>query len=343
MKAFCRTSCEWLTVAAIVCGPAVCALAADPTDQSPASGVDRIIELQFQAAQGAADKVQAQAKAIAVGPRYRLGVALGGVSDATRAQLGLKPGEGVLIQGVEPDSPAAKAGVEQYDILLSASGKPLLGPAGLLQVVQGSDGKEIEFEVLRQGKRTTLKVAPVKQEAPAISVDVDALKLHQEARDLLEKLEQNHGGQMRLRMIQPGVIIPPELELNELPDGLKVKVLREKGEPAKVIIQQGDETWEATEKDLDKLPQKFRKMAGGLLSRLGRKPDSIALQAIPGPAVDDDVRIRRFPFSGNRDLEKRLTEMQEQLDALRKQVDELQAEPGEKRPRRNKDKNDKAA
>src|SRR6476659_10127494 len=46
-----------------------------------------------------------------------LGIVLGPVDESLAAQLNLQDGVGVLVRAVMPDSPAAKAGVQQHDVI----------------------------------------------------------------------------------------------------------------------------------------------------------------------------------------------------------------------------------
>jgi len=88
--------------------------------------------------------------------RPRLGVALAPPRAARRlrAAVGLPEREGLLVRGVEPDSPAAGAGLEPGDLLVAAGDRPLRGYDELfdaleaggpltLTVVRGSDEREV--------------------------------------------------------------------------------------------------------------------------------------------------------------------------------------------------------
>jgi serine protease Do len=88
--------------------------------------------------------------------RPRLGVALAPPRAARRlrAAVGLPERDGLLVRGVEPDSPAASAGLESGDLLVAAGDRPLHGYDELfdaleaggpltLTVVRGTDEREV--------------------------------------------------------------------------------------------------------------------------------------------------------------------------------------------------------
>jgi serine protease Do len=97
--------------------------------------------------------LQARVEALARGDaptRPRLGVALAPprASRRLRAAVGLPEREGLLVRGVEPDSPAANAGLERGDLLVAAGGRALHGFDDLFDALEAADG-ELTLTVVR--------------------------------------------------------------------------------------------------------------------------------------------------------------------------------------------------
>jgi serine protease Do len=57
-----------------------------------------------------------------------------------RAAVGLPERDGLLIRGVEPDSPADRAGLRKGDLLVAAAGHPLDGFDALLDALEAASG-----------------------------------------------------------------------------------------------------------------------------------------------------------------------------------------------------------
>ncbi len=99
-----------------------------------------------------------------------LGVAIDPVPDALAAHL---PGlvsrdQGLLVTQVSGDSPAAKAGVKEHDILVSYDDQKLFSAEQLTKLVRGDKpGREVTLSVVRSGKLEKLKATLGEREASA--------------------------------------------------------------------------------------------------------------------------------------------------------------------------------
>jgi predicted metalloprotease with PDZ domain len=88
-----------------------------------------------------------------------LGVMLQNVSSSMSKALQLDEGEGVMINKVMEDSPAAKAGLEDGDVILSFDGAPINDYAALTKAVRATaPGDKIDLEILHDGKRQKKQV-----------------------------------------------------------------------------------------------------------------------------------------------------------------------------------------
>jgi hypothetical protein len=110
-----------------------------------------------QAAETPAATPQAQPQAV----KGYLGVSIDRLPEALRAQLAgsIPPQQGVLVTQVMQGSPAEKAGIEPFDILLRYNDQELFSPEQLTKLV-GSDtsGKPVKLTVVRAGDVSTLDV-----------------------------------------------------------------------------------------------------------------------------------------------------------------------------------------
>jgi serine protease Do len=101
--------------------------------------------------------------------RAVLGVAIEDVTANTAQAAGLREIEGVIVQSYSPNeeqSPAARAGIQLGDVILSVDGKPTPRASALQRIVRGyKPGETVAVEVNRFGKRQTLRVRLV--EAPS--------------------------------------------------------------------------------------------------------------------------------------------------------------------------------
>jgi beta-lactamase regulating signal transducer with metallopeptidase domain len=89
----------------------------------------------------------------------RLGVMVKEPGATLVDQLDLPKGQGVVIESVEPDSAAAKAGLKPNDILLELNGKAVSNDvAEVVKMIHGIKAKTpVDAVVLRKGKKETVK------------------------------------------------------------------------------------------------------------------------------------------------------------------------------------------
>lgn len=88
-----------------------------------------------------------------------LGVAIQGTNQQLAESFGMDKPEGALVSKVMKDSPAAKSGLKEGDVILSFNGRAIKQSSDLPPLVALTPiGKEAEIEVLRDGKKESLKV-----------------------------------------------------------------------------------------------------------------------------------------------------------------------------------------
>ena len=97
-------------------------------------------------------------------PKFVIGVSLSEVPDSLRAHVTLPEGVRVMAGSVFADSPAAKAGLLQYDLLLKSGDKELKSPKDLQEIVDASEGKPVSITLQRMGVQKTIEVTPIKRE-----------------------------------------------------------------------------------------------------------------------------------------------------------------------------------
>lgn len=95
------------------------------------------------------------------GPRHdaRLGARLEPASATLAEQLDLPKGQGLVVREVQPDSAAAKAGLQAHDVLLEFNGKSVANRVEELTRLMADIKPDtaVEVVVLRKGKKETIK------------------------------------------------------------------------------------------------------------------------------------------------------------------------------------------
>lgn len=95
-----------------------------------------------------------------------LGVTTGVVSEELRTHLDLPADRGLLVTKVVEESPAAKAGLKQHDILLGFNGRDVTSPLEFTDMVDSTGaGKRVTLTILRRGTRQQVHVVLDKRPA----------------------------------------------------------------------------------------------------------------------------------------------------------------------------------
>ncbi len=92
------------------------------------------------------------------------GVSMLPISPALAARLGLSDSRGAFVQATLENSPAARAGIEPGDVIVSYNSRPIVDWKDLRNRVAETDpGRDVEIGILRQGKKLNLRARIEKQ------------------------------------------------------------------------------------------------------------------------------------------------------------------------------------
>jgi membrane-associated protease RseP (regulator of RpoE activity) len=284
--------------------------------------------------------------------KYWIGLQVNEVSPALRAQLNLEEGRGVLVGEVLPDSPASKAGVKQYDIVLAIGEHKVGANDDVLKAVKVADGKELKLTLLRGGSERSVSVTPA--ERPKRDVAAFAPKDAGSVATWIQSLNQLQPGagaewpNVQFDVVKPGqawVLDDNQFQFRTtaLPEDLSISITREGKAPAKIKIRQKEREIETTEDKLSELPEDLRRYVEPMLGRgraamsfggarglappaprlrlnakAGRSGD-VLITPPPG-AETQERRVRVLPPGGPEGVEKRLEALERRLDELQRAV-----------------------
>jgi serine protease Do len=131
------------------------------------------VGIGFAVPSAIAQKVVAQLKEEGKVERGWLGVQLQPLTPALAKAMGRESVAGALVAGVTPDSPAAKAGLQQGDVVTAAGGKPVKTPRDLARMVgDAKPGNTLALAVARSGSDKTLEAKLGSQPNEALAENV---------------------------------------------------------------------------------------------------------------------------------------------------------------------------
>ena len=269
--------------------------------------------------------------------KYWIGVVCAPIdNELVQQQLGIDAG--LVVDQVVPDSPAEKAGLRPYDILVKIDDRPLRDLRSLVAAIDQANGKSVKLTIFRQAKHKVLAITPAKRPAAAtVNIDHDKATINEwkSLADKLHKYGLDPGAQghtldelktKRFLFVMPGLVVPEGTE--PVPSNLEVTITKKGDAPARIVVKQGTKEWDVDETTLDKLPETIRPHVRRMLSprQLGSWQGAFSLQPHmfrklkPGPFHPHTQLQPDLPL----DLEtaKQLREQVEQnLNQLKKQLD----------------------
>lgn len=278
-----RNTVEWALMVAFVFGAG--AIAQAQNEDATAQG--RIVQISPSTDDTTIDVEQGAVDATPVEqPKHWIGLLGGPVTPELRAQIDLPEDQGLLVRQVVPDSPAAKAGLENFDILLRANDTDLHEMGDLVELVRtaGDQNTPITLDVLRRGQHVTVQVTPESRPERIANQQLPGEAQGQPfgdgfrgvPDDVLKFFEQRSGvdgGPFAFRMFGPGTVLQHRgAGLGSMPNGISVSIQKQNDEPAHITVQRGNDTWTITGDDpgsLEQLPADLRPFVENLLHGTG--------------------------------------------------------------------------
>jgi hypothetical protein len=220
--------------------------------------------------------------------------------------------------------------------------------------------KVIVVKVLHAGEPKTVEVVPVERpqdqfrvfpaeefnfQLPEGRLPVEIERWMKEFAQDPEKLRawRFEGEPLRARVFHPGVIVSGKGAVAvasaeaKLPNNLQVTVVKQGDEPAKITVKRGEEKWEVSEKELDKLPEDVRPHVKTFLGPANRMGIRVEAPKWTMPLEEGTPRVKIFaapPAQVGRieahavrvpgpDIEKQLNEINSRLEKIEKALEKL--------------------
>jgi membrane-associated protease RseP (regulator of RpoE activity)/polyhydroxyalkanoate synthesis regulator phasin len=278
------------------------------------------------------EKREVRVIAVPSGVKHWIGVQATPITDdALKAQLKLDEDRLIVVQ-VVPESPSAKAGVQTHDILIKFGDHELTSLDDLIKAVDENGEKKAKLQVLRAGEPTVLAIQPATRPEEARIVETLPQNLRVTIKDALEgKLAEAGDKELILRMLGPGIATDARAFAwtqrgGSFPNGLSLSVTKENDQPAKIVAKKDGKTYEATEGNLESLPEDVRphvqRVLGGTAHAWAVHAGDLKAHHV------DAAKIHAEVLKAVEGAKKKAAEAQDHAKAVRSRVEVLRADGG---------------
>lgn len=239
-------------------------------------------------------------------------------SPELRAHLNLPNGKGVMIQHVVKETPAAKAGLKQYDVLLRAGDVELSNVSDLAKAVRDAGRHELKIELIQGGKPKTVMVTPTERKVTGLRVRGEIQNHERLIEELNQRLRNRGYRASAFTRVRPGIVLDSGSPGSSR---LEITITKKNNEPEVIVVKRADKAWKVTEEGLGKLPEDIRARVTKMLAgRRGAKNELQQLRKLlPRGSKVEPIFLR----GTDRDLEKRFEEINRRLDLLQKAIEKL--------------------
>ncbi len=112
-------------------------------------------------------------------PKWMIGAGLGTPDESLTHHLKIDASKATLVTAAMKDLPAAKAGIEKFDVIVAINGDRNASPENLRRVLrEAKDGEKIKLEIRRGGETNTVELTPVPFVGAALEVEGFELPQH---------------------------------------------------------------------------------------------------------------------------------------------------------------------
>ena len=265
--------------------------------------------------------------------------------------LGLPIGQGLRIQNVQKDSPAAEAGLERDDLIIGFEGQDVHDYERLVAAIrQAGSGAQVSLQIIHLGVRKTVSLTLKSFEGQGdwqYPPEPQAVQSWRPGRFFRLEPGDEDWKEMFKDGIDPDIDIDVRKFFNEVhsyrhSDGEDYTVTitgNPDDEDSTVTVRVGDDKYTTTVKEIDKLPKEYRQAATDALesarksSNKGRFDDKFEVLPWRNPPswrnYFDKLHPRNYapvPFDRGQEM---FDKIQEQMREMRKRLEELEQRHGE--------------